>query len=111
MPPITPRDPETRSKGLEFGRPVRIGCDVWIGGGAIILPGVTVGDGAVIGAGSVVTRGRRKRRDRDGESGPAAAEVTTFRPLRFSPRPAMESPMFVRRTITHYQPGFRLSFA
>jgi maltose O-acetyltransferase len=35
---------------------VRIGSDVWIGGGAIILPGVTVGDGAVIGAGSVVTR-------------------------------------------------------
>jgi maltose O-acetyltransferase len=41
---------------LEFGRPVRIGCDVWIGGGAIILPGVTIGDGAVVGAGSVVTR-------------------------------------------------------
>jgi maltose O-acetyltransferase len=35
---------------------VRIGRDVWIGGGAIILPGVTIGDGAVIGAGSVVTR-------------------------------------------------------
>jgi maltose O-acetyltransferase len=51
-----PRDAETRSKGLEFGRPVRIGCDVWIGGGAIILPGVSIGDGAVIGAGSVVTR-------------------------------------------------------
>ena len=51
-----PRDAETRRAGLEFGRPVRIGCDVWIGGGAIILPGVTVGDGAVIGAGSVVTR-------------------------------------------------------
>ena len=51
-----PRDAETRREGLEFGRPVRIGSDVWIGGGAIILPGVTVGDGAVIGAGSVVTR-------------------------------------------------------
>jgi maltose O-acetyltransferase len=35
---------------------VRIGSDVWIGGGAIILPGLTIGDGAVIGAGSVVTR-------------------------------------------------------
>jgi maltose O-acetyltransferase len=51
-----PRDTETRRAGLEFGRPVRIGSDVWIGGGAVILPGVTVGDGAVIGAGSVVTR-------------------------------------------------------
>ena len=51
-----PRDAKTRREGLEFGRPVRIGSDVWIGGGAIILPGVTVGDGAVIGAGSVVTR-------------------------------------------------------
>lgn len=51
-----PRDTETRREGLEFGRPVRIGNDVWIGGGAILLPGVTAGDGAVIGAGSVVTR-------------------------------------------------------
>jgi maltose O-acetyltransferase len=51
-----PRDAETRRSGLEFGRPVRIGSDVWIGGGAIILPGVTIGDGAVIGAASVVTR-------------------------------------------------------
>ena len=51
-----PRDAETRAAGLEFGRPVTIGRDVWIGGGAILLPGVTVGDGAVIGAGSVVTR-------------------------------------------------------
>ena len=51
-----PRDAETRREGLEFGRPVRIGSDVWIGGGAIILPGITIGDGAIIGAGSVVTR-------------------------------------------------------
>jgi maltose O-acetyltransferase len=51
-----PRDAETRRDGLEFGRPVRIGSDVWIGGGAIILPGITIGDGALIGAGSVVTR-------------------------------------------------------
>jgi maltose O-acetyltransferase len=41
---------------LEYGRPVTIGENVWIGGGAIILPGVTVGDGTVIGAGAVVTR-------------------------------------------------------
>jgi maltose O-acetyltransferase len=51
-----PRDAATRASGLEFGRPVRIGRNVWIGGGAIILPGVTIGDDAVIGAGSVVTR-------------------------------------------------------
>ena len=56
MPPTIPVTPRPGAKGLEFGRPVRIGSDVWIGGGAIILPGVTIGDGAIIGAGSVVTR-------------------------------------------------------
>jgi maltose O-acetyltransferase len=40
----------------EFGKPVEIGADVWVGGGAMILPGVTIGPRAVIGAGSVVTR-------------------------------------------------------
>ncbi len=40
----------------EFGRPIRIGCDVWVGGGAIICPGVTIGSKTVIGAGSVVTK-------------------------------------------------------
>ena len=51
-----PRDPAARRAGLEFGRPVRIGAYAWIGGGAIVLPGVTVGADAVIGAGAVVTR-------------------------------------------------------
>lgn len=51
-----PRDAEMRRQGLEFGRPVTIGRNVWIGGGAILVPGVTVGDDAIIGAGSVVTR-------------------------------------------------------
>ncbi len=51
-----PRDPVQRAEGIEFGRPVTIGRNVWIGGGAIILPGVTIGDDAIIGAGSVVTR-------------------------------------------------------
>lgn len=51
-----PRDPAVRAAGLEFGRPVRIGRNVWIGAGAIILPGVTIGDDALIGAGSIVTR-------------------------------------------------------
>ncbi|MBN9121327.1 MAG: sugar O-acetyltransferase [Planctomycetes bacterium] len=40
----------------EFAKPITIGSDVWVGGGAIICPGVTIGDRAVIGAGSVVTR-------------------------------------------------------
>jgi maltose O-acetyltransferase len=51
-----PRDFATRDAGLEFGQPIHIGRNVWIGGGALILPGVTVGDNAIIGAGSVVTR-------------------------------------------------------
>jgi maltose O-acetyltransferase len=51
-----PRDPELRKQGYESGIAVKIGKNVWIGSGAIILPGVTVGDDAIIGAGSVVTR-------------------------------------------------------
>jgi maltose O-acetyltransferase len=51
-----PRDAAMRARGLEFGRPVHIGRNVWIGAGAIILPGVSIGDDALIGAGSVVTR-------------------------------------------------------
>jgi maltose O-acetyltransferase len=51
-----PRDAAVRRTGVEFGRPIAIGRNVWIGGGAIILPGVTIGDNAIIGAGSVVTR-------------------------------------------------------
>ena len=43
-------------RGKEFGKPVEIGSDVWVGGGAIVLPGVRIGSCAVIGAGSVVTR-------------------------------------------------------
>jgi len=51
-----PRDVATRSSGVEGGKPITIGADVWIGSGAIILPGVTVGDGAIVGAGAVVSR-------------------------------------------------------
>ena len=51
-----PLDRQTRVvAALEYAKPIRIGSGVWIGGGAIVLPGVTIGDGAVIGAGSVVT--------------------------------------------------------
>jgi maltose O-acetyltransferase len=45
-----------RHKWLESAKPITIGPDVWVGGGAIICPGVTIGDRSVIGAGSVVTR-------------------------------------------------------
>lgn len=51
-----PRDPVLRRTGQESGMPIHIGSNVWIGGGALILPGVTIGDDAVIGAGAVVTR-------------------------------------------------------
>ncbi|MBO6539206.1 MAG: sugar O-acetyltransferase [Rhizobiaceae bacterium] len=50
------KDPKLRSEGLEIAKPVTIGSDVWVGGGAIILAGVTVGDRAIVGAGAVVTR-------------------------------------------------------
>jgi maltose O-acetyltransferase len=50
-----PREQDKRLAGLECGKPVTVGRNVWIGGGAILLPGITVGDDAVIGAGSIVT--------------------------------------------------------
>jgi len=51
-----PLDHEIRRQWLEFGKPVQIGDDVWLGGAAVICPGVTIGSRVVIGAGSVVTR-------------------------------------------------------
>ncbi len=42
--------------GPEASKPITIGKDCWIGGGTIILPGVTIGDGVTVGAGSVVTK-------------------------------------------------------
>ena len=51
-----PIDAAVRNEGLEFGKPVIIGDNVWIGGNAVINPGVTIGSGVVIGAGSVVTK-------------------------------------------------------
>ncbi|SLN54023.1 sugar O-acetyltransferase [Roseisalinus antarcticus] len=51
-----PRDPQIRRSGLELGRPVTLGAHVWVGAGAIVLPGVSIGDDAIIGAGAVVTR-------------------------------------------------------
>ena len=51
-----PVDPDLRREAMQFNFPVRIEENVWIGAGAILLPGVTVGKNSVIGAGSVVTR-------------------------------------------------------
>ncbi|ARV61812.1 maltose acetyltransferase [Nostocales cyanobacterium HT-58-2] len=51
-----PTDPEIRLSGGELAAPIRIGNNVWIGGGAIICPGVTIGDNTTIGAGSVVVK-------------------------------------------------------
>jgi len=45
-----------RIRGLELAHPIRIGNNVWLGGGTIVLPGVTIGDDTTIGAGSVVTK-------------------------------------------------------
>ncbi len=53
--PMHPLNAELRRRE-EYGKPIEIGSDVWVGGGAIILPGVRIGARAVIGAGSVVTR-------------------------------------------------------
>ena len=51
-----PTEPEPRRRKLEAAAPIAIGDNVWLGGGAIVLPGVTIGDNSVIGAGAVVTK-------------------------------------------------------
>lgn len=51
-----PIHPESRNSGYEYGIPVTIGDNVWIGGNTVILPGVTIGNNVVIGAGSVVSK-------------------------------------------------------
>ena len=51
-----PIDAELRDRGLQYNKDVHIGNNVWIGAGAVIVPGVTIGDDAIIGAGSIVTK-------------------------------------------------------
>lgn len=51
-----PVHPDSRNSGYEYGIPVTIGDNVWLGGGVIVTPGVTIGNNVVIGAGSVVTK-------------------------------------------------------
>ena len=51
-----PVEPKPRREGWEYGEPITIGDNVWLGGGVIVCPGVTIGDDTVVGAGAVVTR-------------------------------------------------------
>ena len=51
-----PLDPAQRRDGWEYGEPITIGDNVWLGGGVIVCPGVSIGDDTVVGAGAVVTR-------------------------------------------------------
>jgi maltose O-acetyltransferase len=51
-----PVEPEPRRAGWEYGAPIVIGDNVWLGGGVIVCPGVSIGDDTVVGAGAVVTR-------------------------------------------------------
>lgn len=56
LTPTHPVDPQPRRDKWEAAEPIVIGDNVWLGSGAIVLPGVTIGDNTVVGAGSVVTR-------------------------------------------------------
>jgi maltose O-acetyltransferase len=51
-----PVEPEPRREGWEYGEPITIGDNVWLGGGVIVCPGVTIGEDSVVGAGAIVTR-------------------------------------------------------
>jgi maltose O-acetyltransferase len=56
LTPTHPVDPGPRRAGWEAAEPIAVGANVWLGGGVIVLPGVTIGDDTVVGAGSVVSR-------------------------------------------------------
>jgi maltose O-acetyltransferase len=56
LTPTHPLEPGLRRTGLEAARPISVASNVWLGGGAILLPGVSIGENTVVGAGSVVTK-------------------------------------------------------
>lgn len=56
LTPAHPIDPDARRMGWEYGRPITVGENVWLGAGVIVCPGVSIGDDTVVGAGAVVTR-------------------------------------------------------
>ncbi len=71
-----PLHPESRNTGYEYGIPVTIGDNVWIGGDTVILPGVTIGNNVVIGAGSVVTKDIQDNMIVAGNPGKVIREIT-----------------------------------
>jgi maltose O-acetyltransferase len=79
-----PIDPEPRRLGWESAAPITIGDNVWLGGGAIVCPGVTIGDDTVVGAGAVVTR--------DLPAGVVAARVPARAVREIGPDDAVEAP-------------------
>jgi maltose O-acetyltransferase len=56
LTPTHPIDPDARRAKWEAAEPIAIGSNVWLGGGVIVLPGVTIGENTVVGAGSIVTK-------------------------------------------------------
>jgi maltose O-acetyltransferase len=56
LTPTHPIDPDTRRAKWEAAEPIAIGGNAWLGGGVIVLPGVTIGENTVVGAGSIVTK-------------------------------------------------------
>jgi maltose O-acetyltransferase len=56
LTPTHPLDPQQRRDKLEAGKPIVIGDNVWLGGGVIVLPGVTIGENTVVGAGAIVSK-------------------------------------------------------
>lgn len=56
LTPTHPVEPEARRAKWESGAPITIGDNVWLGGGALVCPGVTIGENTVVGAGAVVVR-------------------------------------------------------
>jgi maltose O-acetyltransferase len=56
LTPTHPVEPDARRAGVEGGRPITIGDNVWLGGGVIVCPGVTIGENSVVGAGAVVVK-------------------------------------------------------
>ena len=73
LTPTHPVEPEPRREKWESAEPITIGDNVWLGGGAIVCPGVTIGENTVVGAGAVVTKdlpGERGRRRQPGPGDP-----------------------------------------